>query len=260
MPFVEFENRRIAFEVQPESFDPSGFSMVFIHGSGGDRDDWRHQLDGLREICNVIAVELPGHGMSDKPGETSVDSYSRCVEGLVQKLNLPRVMIVGCSLGSAITQTIALNPKPWLKAIGLVGAGARLRVMPQLLQELLDSPQKALENLSAYCLSESAPETLKLMIRQKFVVADPILVHGDLSACDKFDVTKEISGIKVPTLIVVGADDRLTPLKYSKFLNDSISGSEMCAVENAGHLVMIEQPQEFNNAIETFLKKLLKTF
>lgn len=250
---VVVEGRRIAYQAHPGSFDPDRLAIILIHGSGGDRDDWRYQLDGTAMSGHtLIAIELPGHGLSDKPGETDVASYAHWAERFVESLNLTKVMIVGCSLGSAITQTMALNPEPWLKGIGLVGSGARLRVMPELLRALLEEPDKALEDLAGYCLSKSASEQHKLALRQKFLKTDPLLVHGDLSACDGFDVIKQVGAIKIPTLIVVGSDDFLTPVKYSKFLNEAIHGSELTVIENAGHLVMMEQPQAFNIALGSF--------
>lgn len=256
MSYVEFEGRRIAYEVHPESFDANDLAVVFIHGSGGDRHDWRFQLDGLRDMCTLIAVELPGHGLSDGPGESDVSRYASCVEGLIERLELTKVVIVGCSLGSAITQTMALNPKPWLKAIGLVGAGARLRVMPSLLEALLSMPDKALQNLAQYCLSDSASDQLKSAINQKYANSDPLIIHGDLSACDKFDAMKQLSLIKLPAIIIVGAQDRLTPVKYSNFLNQSIGASIMTVIENAGHLVMLEQPEDFNVQMRKFLGQI----
>lgn len=253
MPPVVVEGRKIAYQANPGSFDPDRLAIILIHGSGGDRDDWHYQLDGSGISGHtVIAIELPGHGLSDRPGETDVARYAHWVEGFVESLNLTKVMIVGCSLGSAITQTMALNPKPWLKAIGLVGAGARLRVLPELLRSLLEEPNKALEDLAGYCLSKSASEEQRLALRQKFLKTDPLLVHGDLSACDGFDVIKQVGAIKIPTLIVVGANDFLTPVKYSKFLNEAIHGSELTVIDNAGHLVMMEQPQAFNSALGSF--------
>ena len=132
MPEVSIRGRRLAYEVQPVGLDKSSLSVVFIHGSGGDREDWRAQLDGLPQVANIIALELPGHGESDPPGEATVEAYARWVVDFVDAMGFQKVVLVGCSLGSAITQWIALfSPKTWLVGIGLVGAGARLRVHPR---------------------------------------------------------------------------------------------------------------------------------
>ena len=108
MPEVSVRGRRLAYEVQPVDLDKSSLSVVFIHGSGGDREDWRAQLDGLSDVANVIALELPGHGASDPPGEATVEAYAQWVADFVDALGLQKVVLVGCSLGSAITQWIAL--------------------------------------------------------------------------------------------------------------------------------------------------------
>lgn len=256
MPSIYVDHRSIAYEARPDSIDVDKLTVIFVHGTGGDRRDWRFQLEGLGSSWQTIALELPGHGQSVKPGESDVSRYASCVEGFVEKLGLNNVVVVGCSLGSAIAQTIALNPKPWLKAVCLVGAGARLRVMPELLEALLNSSQAALENLAVYCLSDSAPDNLRQEMNQKYVNSDPLLIHSDLSACDKFDVLDVVGSIKLPTLIIVGAQDRLTPVKYSKFLNQAISGSELTVIDKGGHLVMLEQPDAFNSALGSFLGRV----
>lgn len=250
------QGRRIAYECSSVNFDTSKMVLLFIHGSGGDSEDWRAQLDQLTMPEAVIALDLPGHGKSDPPGEESVSSYAHWVEQFVVGLRLERVVLIGCSLGSAITQWIALQPQSWLVAIGLVGAGARLRVHPSMLDGLIKKPTEALQLLSDYCLSKSSSALLRRSIEEKYRHSDPQIVHGDLAACDLFDVMDNVQKISVPTLIVVGQDDVLTPVKYSEFLNSKIQGSNLVIIPNAGHLVMMEQPNDFNMAVQNFLSGL----
>ena len=77
MPELIIQNRPIGYESSPVYFDASKTSLLFIHGSGGDREDWRAQLDGLKMPGAVMALELPGHGKSDPPGEDSVSMYAQ---------------------------------------------------------------------------------------------------------------------------------------------------------------------------------------
>jgi pimeloyl-ACP methyl ester carboxylesterase len=256
MPEVSVGGRRLAYEAQPVDFDKSSLSVVFIHGSGGDREDWRAQLDGLSQVANAIALELPGHGASDPPGEASVKAYAHSVVDFVDTLGLQKVILVGCSLGSAITQWIALlTPGSWLVGIGLVGAGARLRVHPAFLEGLQQDGDKALSMLSEYCLSAAAGEALREKLKEKYRQTSPELVHGDLSACNEFDIMDSIHQVRLPTLILVGQDDRLTPVKYSRHLHDAIEGSRLKIVPHAGHLVMMEKPEEFNRLLAEFLNE-----
>ena len=257
MPEVSVRGRRLAYEVQPVGLDKSSLSVVFIHGSGGDREDWRAQLDGLPQVANVIALELPGHGESDPPGEATVEAYARWVVDFVDAMGFQKVVLVGCSLGSAITQWIALfSPKTWLVGIGLVGAGARLRVHPAFLDGLRQDKQKALAMLSDFCLSPATGEPLRERLREKYLKTSAELVRGDLSACNEFDVMDSIHEVRLPTWILVGEDDQLTPVKFSRYLHETIEGSRLAVVPQAGHLVMMERPEEFNRLLAEFLTEL----
>ncbi|MCX5863059.1 MAG: alpha/beta hydrolase [Deltaproteobacteria bacterium] len=255
MPDKYVRGRRLGYGVQPTDFDKSSLVLLFIHGSGGDREDWQGQLDGLSTLAGVIALELPGHGASDPPGETSVQSYTDWVVDFVSAMKLSKVFVIGCSLGSAIAQLIALSTRPWLVGIGLVGAGARLKVHPAVLDGLRRDKEKALAMLADYCLSPATGHPLRQEISQKFLLADPELIHGDLSGCNEFDVLDQIQAINIPTWIIVGQDDRLTPPKYAHFLHSAISGSELAMVPDAGHLVMMEKPSEFNRRLADFLAR-----
>ncbi len=256
MPDISIRGRRLAYEAQPVNYDKAALAVVFIHGSGGDREDWRGQLDGLSKRVTVIALELPGHGLSEPPGESTVPAYSRWVVDFVEAMRLEKVMLVGCSLGSAITQWIALSCPVWLSAIGLVGAGARLRVHPAFLDGLLNDPEKALEGLNDYSLSPASGNALRRRMADKFRQTSPKLIHGDLSACNEFDVMDRVGQISLPTWILVGEDDRLTPVKYAKFLHEAIPRSTLEVLAAAGHMAMVEKPEEFNRLLADFLDQL----
>jgi pimeloyl-ACP methyl ester carboxylesterase len=257
MPEVYVRGRRLAYGAEPSNYDKSDLSVVFIHGSGGDRDDWRAQLDGLSLIANMIALELPGHGASDGPSETTVPAFSQWVIDFVEALSLEQVVLVGCSLGSAITQWIALFARPpWLKGIGMVGAGARLKVHPAILAGLVEDKDAARQKLAEFCLSPASDRSLYDKMQNKYSNTSAELIHGDLSACDAFDVMEKVKHIDLPTIIVVGEDDLLTPVKYATFLSQAISGSKIEILPRAGHLAMMEQPEPFNAALGDFLLSL----
>ncbi len=257
MPELSVKGRALGYEVQPANFDKSKLTVVFVHGTGGDREDWRGQLDGLSGLANMLALELPGHGASEPPGESSVPGFSQWVIDFINELGLKTVMLVGCSLGSAITQWIALNAsEPWLVAIGLVGAGARLRVHPAFLQGLKEDSTKALTMLADYCLSDGPDPALRTKIRDKLLGQAPELILGDLQACNEFDAMDKVNTISLPTCIIVGEQDKLTPVKYSRHLNEAIKGSRLSVIPHAGHLVSMEQPEAFNKSLGDFVRIL----
>ncbi|MEW6348673.1 MAG: alpha/beta hydrolase [Thermodesulfobacteriota bacterium] len=248
--------RRIGYEVRPETLDEAALTLVMIHGSGGHKADWGAQLEGLSNGHAVVALDLPGHGDSDPPGEQNVAAYAEWVTGFVEALGLSRVMLVGCSLGSATALWLALHPRPWLRAVGLVGAGARLKVHPAFLDGFLKDSQAAIGMLVEYALFQGSTDSLRQTIRSQFLGCPVELLHGDFTACNEFDVMERVGSVELPTWIVVGAEDRLTPPKYSAFLHDRIPGSRLDMIPGAGHLVMIEKPDAFNSLLRGFLATL----
>ncbi len=256
MPIKDVHGKNFSYDLNPEPLEQGRLTAIFIHGSGGDRLDWKYQLNGLNKIVNALSVDLPGHGNSDGPPDKSIEASAKSVNSLIDALGLDQVALVGCSLGSAIALQCALENRPWLKALGLVGSGGRLKVAPPILEATLNEPKKAAQMVAQWALSPSADESLSRDLVTKMESTPDGLLHNDLSACNEFDVMDSIgNGFKtVPTWIIVGEDDKLTPVKYSKFLNEKIIDSRLDIIPDSGHLVMIEKPTEFNRSFEAFLK------
>ena len=84
----------------------------------------------------------------------------------------------------------------------------------------------------------------------------PAVTAGDFRACDVFDVRDRLSAIRVPVLVITGEDDKLTPPAYGRFLAEKISSARSVHVMDAGHLVVVEKPEEVNGAIQRFLEEI----
>jgi pimeloyl-ACP methyl ester carboxylesterase len=91
---------------------------------------------------------------------------------------------------------------------------------------------------------------------QELLEVPATVTYGDFKACDRFDRMNEIECITLPTLIICGEDDRLTPVKYSKYMKDKIRNARLVVIHDAGHSVMFEKPEELNNAIRSFISDL----
>jgi len=105
-----------------------------------------------------------------------------------------------------------------------------------------------------WSFSPSTPERLIELASQRMGETRPSVLHGDLLACNVFDVTERIAEISQPTLVVCGADDKMTPLRYSQYLAGTIPSARLEVIPNAGHMVMLEQPQAVADALATFLE------
>ena len=151
----------------------------------------------------------------------------------------------------------ALQDPSTLKAILLIGTGARLRVLPEVLERLRQMSEGLMEaKFDPWVFSEKASHQILAEGEEEWAKTSPKTRYSDMIACDRFDIMGAAGNIQVPALIVCGGDDHLTPVKYSEFLNKNIAGSKLELIEGAGHMLMLEAPQILNKVISNFLNAL----
>jgi pimeloyl-ACP methyl ester carboxylesterase len=235
-----------------------GPTVVFVHGAGGTLEQWRFQLRHLRSRWKILAMDLPGHGESQGDGCRTIEDYRNFVRDLLDTLGITATVLVGHSMGGGIVQRFALAYPDRLAAIVLVGTGARLRVHPDILTSIRHGDvEEAGRLISQWAYSETALPATLAQGAEAFAKNRVSVLEGDFLACDAFDVMREISGIQIPTLVVCGEDDRLTPVKYARFLQQGIPGATLATIPGAGHMVMLEKPVEFNRNLTVFLEEHL---
>ena len=197
---------------------------------------------------------MPGHDNGE--GKRSIDEYVEYVKHFLDERGLKEVVLVGHSMGGAIAQMFALKYPDYLKAVVLVCTGAKLRVLPKIFELIMQNYSKAVELIVDIALSKNTSQTIKKQVIEELLKAKPEVVYGDFEACDKFDIMEQVANIKVRTLIICGSEDMLTPVKYSKYLNEKIANSILKIIDGSGHMVMLEKPKEFNSILEEFLNSL----
>jgi pimeloyl-ACP methyl ester carboxylesterase len=254
MPWAQVAGQNIYYSAR----GAQGTPVVFVHGAAGSHLHWGLQVHALGEVARAVALDLPGHGRSAPPGYASVAAYRDVVLGLLDALGFERAVIVGHSMGGAIAQTLALSHPDRVAGLGLVGTGARLRVLQAILDGVLNdlaaTASLVVENSFA---SDLDPEFQK-RAEEEFCACPANVTHGDFSACNQFDVMARLAEIRVPTLVLCGREDRMTPPKYSVYLATQLPRAYLVLIDHAGHSVMIEQPDETNVALLDFVG-LLKT-
>jgi len=136
----------------------------------------------------------------------------------------------------------------------LVATGARLRVAPAILEGIRSNFEQSVELITGYAWSERAPARMVARGREGLLDTGPEVLAGDFTACDRFDVMGRLGEIRVPTLVVAGSDDRLTPPRYALFLAGHIPDASLVVIEGAGHMVMLERSDEVTKAVREFLE------
>ena len=247
--------RRLAFiEAGPRSDLPS---TVFVHGAGGSRQSWLLLLRDLaKRGLHGLALELPGHGASPGPGCSDIGEYAGIVQAFIEE-NLPsKTVLAGHSMGGAVAQECGLASPGILRGLILIGTGARLRVRKKILSGLLSDFEATAADIAPLLYSPAAPAALLEEGRRRLLECPPGVMHGDFLACDAFSRMEEAGKIRLPTLVVCGSDDVLTPPKYSRFLAENIPAASLQIVERAGHMVMVERPSRVGEAIHGFISSL----
>jgi pimeloyl-ACP methyl ester carboxylesterase len=228
--------------------------LVFLHGSADSAQIWRLQLEHFRNEGNrnVFAIDLPGHGQRPDifPSEVTVQDYARAVRAIIKhELQVDQPIIAGHSLGGAIALMMALEYHTELSGIVLIGTGARLRVLSTLLEGAKINPQETRQQLVEMATAPANRASVVPAVMTEQTTPGPMILYRDLMACHNFDVTSRLQEISVPTLIVCGEEDRLTPVKYSQYLHQQITSSTLHIIPQAGHYVMREQTEKLNQVI-----------
>lgn len=231
-------------------------TLVFIHGSGGDRRMWQAQIEALAETANTLALDLPGHGASRGPGYDRVPDYAQALAVFLERLAPPGPIPCGLSIGGAIVLQLLLDWPSLLTGGVLIGTGARLRVLPEILVTITNNYPDFIDMLAQFSASRKTDQALLQPFREAAAACAPEVTAGDFHACDRFDVMARLAQIAKPVLIISAADDRLTPPKYSDFLEKHITGSRRVHIGDAGHLVPIEKPDAVNQALTDFIAGL----
>jgi 3-oxoadipate enol-lactonase len=249
----ELEKAGIGFEAGFKEFQENRPTLVMIHGAGGRAQVWRNQLHLLKSSLNTLAIDLPGHGNSAGSARGTIDEYAAWLMETLQAFFSEPPFLMGHSMGGAIVQTAAFEKPSLMKGIILAATGPRLGVAPAFLDGLLKNFENIIDTIMGYAYAPGVDHRLVTEGAVLMREAGSTVVHGDFMACNQFDMRDRIAKIALPTLILCGEKDQLTPPTLSEKLAGAIEGSRFEMVSSAGHMLMIENPKAFNKTVLDFI-------
>ncbi|KZZ79754.1 hypothetical protein A3766_25390 [Oleiphilus sp. HI0132] len=225
--------------------------LVFIHGSGMNSVVWEQQLV---HFSHSEAVDLPGH--PNGPKLKTMEDYVQSVGTYLDTLD--DVILVGHSLGSAVVLALAAQGHRSLKGMVLIGAGARSKVLPTLLDKLTDLFAKGDDRIpeSVLAMNHRIDEPLRSKINAAMQENGAGVLLRDLQACNGFDLMNELASIDLPSLIIVGDQDIMTPPKYADYLKKALANASLALIPGGSHMVFAEQADEVNARIDSFINTL----
>jgi pimeloyl-ACP methyl ester carboxylesterase len=153
-------------------------------------------------------------------------------------------------------QAALLNDRN-IKGMVLIGSGARLKVIPQLITSLSALVDQSTSIPDSFLqANQNIPEPFKTNINEAIKNNGARIMLNDFKVCDKFDVMEQLASLHLPVKIIVGEKDSMTPVKYASFLHERIDQSELTVIEGGTHMVFAEQAALVNEQIEAFIASL----
>jgi 3-oxoadipate enol-lactonase len=244
-----------------------GPPIVFLHGVGGDHSAWRPQLHHFAGRYRCVAWDMPGYGASKPPSAMTFPALAQSLLALLDALRLPKVHLVGQSLGGMIAQEFAAGHQDRLHSLVLVATSPAFgKADKDWQQKFLDERLGALDRGTT--MAELARANVARIVGRD---ADPrgvaiatactanIPVESYRQAVSMilgFDQRAGLARIAVPTLAIAGELDTVAPAPMMQKMAAQIPGALFLAVPGAGHLVNLEQPGAFNAALDGFLAEV----
>jgi 3-oxoadipate enol-lactonase len=216
-------------------------------------------MDAVRRLSprrRVIALDLPGHGQSDRwhpPEDVSIAMYRDAVGTVCATLQLAKVVLVGHSMGAQIALACAAEWPDRVGGLVLVGCGERIPVSPRTYDVLINDFPHASEWLQRVAWSPSTPRELVERWQGIVFTAEQPIALADFRAVERFDASHAAAKVRCPTLLLGGADDLLTPPAGINALGGHIRGAEVGLVPHTGHMSMLEKPDSFHAELDRFL-------
>jgi 3-oxoadipate enol-lactonase len=244
-------------------------TLLLIHGYPLDHTMWQPQIDGLADVARVIAPDLRGCGASGAPeGVYTMDTHADDLRALLDVLHIERAVVCGLSMGGYIA--LAFWRKCAARVRGLILVDTRAGAdAPAARQARLDMVEQVKQRGSAPAADAMLPRLLAESTRQSrpdlvesvhaMMLRQPPtgIIGAQLGMAERPDSTPMLPTITVPTLVIFGAEDVITPAEpEGRTLAAAIPGSKLVVIPNAGHLSNLEQPEIFNTAVREFLARV----
>lgn len=242
----------------------SGLSVVLVHGLGGSTLLWRLNIPALATSHRVIALDLPGHGHSEKPlADYSVGFLAEALAGLLDALGLERVALVGHSLGGHVCLRLALAQPERVARLVLVDAGGLGReINTDFLQPMLAGvSREATETMLRGLFHNPALVTRPMVDATHETLAQPgawealVAAVGRAATGDSQSevLLDRVGELNMPVLLVWGGADTVIPPAHGYAAQAAIPGAELWLAEKAGHCPQLEAAEAFNARVAAFL-------
>jgi pimeloyl-ACP methyl ester carboxylesterase len=240
-------------------FDKSLPTVVLLHGAGFDHATWAlHSRWFAHHGFSVLAPDLPGHGYSSGKPLPTIADMADWTAALLDAAGAAKARLVGHSMGSLIALETAARHADNVSGLALIGTAATMTVGPDLLKAAEANDVAAIDMVSIWGLGFKAELGGSLApglwmhqgAQRTLQRCAPGVLYNDLAACNAYqNALAAAAQIKVPATVILGERDMMTPARAGKTLAAAIPNARTIVLAGAGHMMMVEQPDELLAAL-----------
>lgn len=239
-----------------------GAPLLLVHGLGSSTRDWEYQIPVLAQHYRVIALDVRGHGRSDKPrGAYRIADFADDVAALIEYLQLPPVHLVGISMGGMIGFQLGVDRPELLRSLTIVNSGPEvkakspgdwLEIAKRWTLSRLLSLETIAKALAKLLFPKPEQAELRRKVEERWPQNDKHAYLASLDAIIGWGVRERLKRITCPTL-VISADRDYTPVERKREYVAEMPNARLLVIENSRHATPLDQPERFNSALLAFL-------
>jgi 3-oxoadipate enol-lactonase len=256
------------FEMSYHDVGESSIPIIFLHGFPFDKSMWQGQLDFLKSSYRVISIDIRGFGQStDEDSALNIQLFADDLVAFLEKLSIAKAIICGLSMGGFIALNAVKRFPERFEALILCDTQC-------IADTTVDKEKRytTIENIEVNGASDFNEEFLKSVFHKEsllhktalvdqlrkvvFSNSKNIIAKGLEALAERSETCSILNKINLPTLIICGREDEVTPLHESQFMHKNIDDSNLYVIDKAGHVSNLEQPEEFNNQLLIFLSSI----
>ena len=257
------------FDLSYDDVGEGTIPVIFLHGFPFDKTMWGLQLEFFKFSYRLIACDIRGFGKStDEYTPLSIDLFTDDLIKFMEKLQIEKAIVCGLSMGGYIAlnavkrfpckfEALVLSDT---QCIGETAGGKEKRY--KVIEDIRENG--AAKFNEGFIKNVFHPDSLvnkKEIVDQLgevvFANSQDIIIQGLMALAERPETCSSLGEIKIPTLIICGREDLVTPLAQSESMNAAIKGSKLQIIENAGHVSNLEQPHDFAKYLSGFLARLI---
>lgn len=247
-----------------DDFGEGNIPIIFLHGFPFDKTMWRFQLDFFKNTHRIIALDIRGFGKSiDETSALSIDLFSEDLILLMDQLSIKKAIVCGLSMGGYIALNAIKRFPDRFEALVLCDTQCNAdspEVKKKRYNTIDDINMSGTitfsDNFIKNVFYKDSLENQKELVQQlkSVVLANSkyIITQGLTALAERTETCSTLNNITIPTLIICGREDTVTPLTQSEFMHAAIRGSKLQVIDRAGHVSNLEQPLEFNRHLFSF--------